>query len=130
MERCTSGGVMMLRPHRVRGGASSARASAPCSAAATLPATQFLAATSRPRRDVALNSIGLGLQRHDDVQTLAACRSAKRLKLEALQPLPHLVCGLDDLRPGYAITGVEIEHQPVGMRRVGLVGTPWMKLDG
>jgi hypothetical protein len=83
----------------------------------------------RPAEGFGNSPIRLRAERHDHVQPLAAGRAAERCKAKMPQPVPDLMSRFDNVRPGHAFAGVEIEHELIGAGRVRLGRAPGVQLD-
>ena len=66
-------------------------------------------------RGVRLLPLELGLQRHDDVQPLAARGLDVGREPQPFEELLHEERGVDDLLELDALAGVEVEDHPVGL---------------
>src|SRR5689334_212996 len=69
------------------------------------------------------------LNRHHDMQSLAAGRFKKALKPQFLHAFAYFPCAIDQLFPIYFRAGIEIKYDEVRLLRPFCKTTPGMQLD-
>ena len=93
------------------------------------PGLSACMARARPPANAFLGPVVAPLDRHHQVQALAAGGAREALQTKLSQPLPQLVRRRDDTRERQALGRVEVEREPVrALRPVG-AGTVRVQLD-